>query len=61
MYMTTRYIEYFFYMPEWWNGRHVGLKIRCLHGRVGSSPTSGIKKKTFNIYIESLFYLLKKK
>jgi hypothetical protein len=27
--------------PEWWNGRHGGLKIRCLKGRVGSTPTSG--------------------
>ena len=23
-------------------GRRAGLKIRCLHGRVGSSPTFGI-------------------
>ena len=27
--------------PEWWNGRHGGLKIRCSQGRVGSTPTSG--------------------
>ena len=27
--------------PEWWNGRHGGLKIRCSKGRVGSTPTSG--------------------
>ena len=27
--------------PEWWNGRHGGLKIRCSQGHVGSNPTSG--------------------
>jgi hypothetical protein len=25
----------------WWNGIHEGLKIPCLHGLVGSSPTIG--------------------
>ena len=30
-------------MPEWRNGRRGGLKIPCLHGRVGSTPTSGTK------------------
>ena len=27
--------------PEWWNGRHDGLKIRCSQGREGSNPSSG--------------------
>ncbi len=27
-------------------GRHDGFKIRCLHGRVGSSPTTGTTLKT---------------
>ena len=27
--------------PKWRNGRRAGLKIRCPHGRVGSSPTFG--------------------
>ena len=27
--------------PEWWNGRHGGLKIRCSQGREGSNPSSG--------------------
>ena len=30
------------YMPEWWNGRRSGLKIRGpVIGRTGSSPVSG--------------------
>ena len=28
-------------MLVWWNGRRVGLKIRCWWQRVGSSPTFG--------------------
>src|SRR4028118_1260519 len=28
-------------VPEWRNGRRRGLKILRLHGRVGSTPTSG--------------------
>src|SRR5262249_36733531 len=27
--------------PGWWNGRHGALKMRCPHGRVGSTPTPG--------------------
>ena len=28
----------------WWNGRRVGLKIRCWWQRVGSSPTTSTKR-----------------
>ena len=31
----------FLIMPEWWNGRHRGLKIPSSHERTGSSPVSG--------------------
>jgi isopentenyl-diphosphate Delta-isomerase len=31
--------------PEWWNGRHDGLKIRCPQGREGSSPSSGTAER----------------
>ncbi len=34
-------------MPWWWNGRHDGFKIRCLHGRGGSSPPRGTKSFSF--------------
>ena len=31
-------------MPEWWNGRRSGLKIRGpVIGRTGSSPVSGTR------------------
>src|SRR5262245_7165188 len=29
------------FWPEWWNGRHGGLKIRCSQEREGSNPSSG--------------------
>lgn len=29
------------HVPEWWNGRHRGLKILRPHGRAGSNPASG--------------------
>ena len=29
--------------PEWWNGRHGGLKSLCPQGRAGSSPASGTR------------------
>ena len=29
-----------FIMLVWWNGRRVGLKIRCWRQHVGSSPTT---------------------
>jgi hypothetical protein len=28
-------------LPKWWNGRHYGLKIRCLKRREGSTPSFG--------------------
>lgn len=31
-------------MPDWWNGRHGALKMRCLW-RAGSSPASGTSDK----------------
>ena len=33
----------FIIMLVWWNGRRVGLKIRCWWQHVGSSPTTGTK------------------
>ena len=33
-------------MPEWWNGKRNGLKIRRVYALEGSSPSSGTKKKT---------------
>ena len=33
---------HFLFPLEWRNGIRVGLKNRCLNGRVGSSPTSSI-------------------
>ena len=33
--------------PEWWNGRHDGLKIRCSQEREGSSPSSGTRFAAF--------------
>jgi hypothetical protein len=35
-------------VPEWWNGRRAGLKIRWGQPREGSSPSSGTMK--FHIY-----------
>lgn len=32
------------YLPEWRNGRRVGLKIPCPNGRVSSNLTSGISQ-----------------
>jgi hypothetical protein len=32
-------------LPQWWNGRHDGLKIHCWQQHVGSSPTCGTIKK----------------
>ena len=39
----NRFYVYNYRTAEWWNGRRGGLKILCLHGRVGSSPTSATK------------------
>ena len=32
-----------FCLPDWWNGRHAGLRNQCLV-RAGSSPVSGTRK-----------------
>ncbi len=32
--------------PEWWNGRHAGLKIPCRRRRVSSTLTSGIRSRS---------------
>lgn len=43
---------FFYNVPEWWNGRHIGLKIRRSQGRAGSNPASGTTmtmKKTDDI------------
>ena len=39
-------------MPVWRNGRRTGLKIPSSQGRVGSTPTTGTKKRTkFNLVL----------
>ena len=35
--------QYKLFVPEWWNGRRAGLKIRWGQPREGSSPSSGTK------------------
>lgn len=43
-------------MPDWWNGRHGALKMRCLW-RAGSSPASGTSDKTLYDVVEGLSVL----
>lgn len=42
-------------MLVWWNGRRVGLKIRCWRQHVGSSPTTSTTKKQPNLQVAFLF------
>ena len=44
-------------MPEWWNGRHDGLKIRWIKFRVGSNPSSGIYLYSLGILIFTLILI----
>lgn len=40
-------------MLVWWNGRRVGLKIRCWRQHVGSSPTTSTN--TLNLLVWGIF------
>ena len=42
-------------MLAWWNGRRVGLKIRCWWQHVGSSPTASTKKKVWYMLCQTFF------
>ena len=42
-------------VPEWWNGRRAGLKIRWGQPREGSSPSSGTKRIHYLVHSDSGF------
>src|SRR5882672_5240757 len=46
-------------LPEWWNGRHGGLKIPCPQRRVGSSPTSGTNICFLSLIIHTMRMIAK--
>ena len=40
--------------PEWRNGRRAGFKILCPKGRVGSTPTSGIRSSLREVFRDTV-------
>ncbi len=45
-----RYVWYYASWPEWWNGRHEGLKNPSPQGGTGSSPVSGTSE-SYDVFV----------